>query len=150
MSRWLRVLLIVGAAACAFYGLRPPGVETPPHDSSEAAAGATQAGPGMDTAAGQRAAKERDLDLPPEARATIAAIERGGPFEYERDGVVFQNREGRLPARPRGYYREYTVKTPGSRDRGARRIVAGGQPPEVFYFSDDHYATFRRVEEPLP
>ena len=61
---------------------------------------------------------------------------------------MFQNREGRLPQQPRGYYREYTVATPGSSDRGARRIVAGGQPPEVFYYTDDHYATFRRFEVP--
>lgn len=84
--------------------------------------------------------------LPPEAITTLAAIERGGPFPYDRDGSVFQNRERRLPDQPRGYYREYTVPTPGSRDRGARRIVAGGQPPEVYYYTDDHYRTFRRVE----
>jgi guanyl-specific ribonuclease Sa len=84
--------------------------------------------------------------LPPEAGATLELIESGGPFPYERDGSIFQNREGRLPARPRGYYREYTVSTPGSRDRGARRIVSGGDPPEVYYYTDDHYRTFRRVE----
>lgn len=86
--------------------------------------------------------------LPPEAVATLQRIERGGPFPYSRDGVVFQNREGRLPARSRGYYREYTVPTPGSPDRGARRIIAGGEPPEVFYYTDDHYRSFRRVERP--
>jgi len=86
--------------------------------------------------------------LPPEAVTTLEAIERGGPYAYDRDGTVFQNREGHLPAMPRGYYREYTVVTPGSRDRGARRIVAGGQPPEVFYYTDDHYRTFRRLEVP--
>jgi ribonuclease T1 len=84
--------------------------------------------------------------LPPEAIATLERIERGGPFPYERDGTVFQNRERRLPAQPRGYYREYTVPTPGSRDRGARRIVSGGDPPEVFYYTDDHYRSFREVE----
>ncbi|NJD31229.1 MAG: ribonuclease [Gammaproteobacteria bacterium] len=84
--------------------------------------------------------------LPPEAIGTLHAIERGGPYPYARDGVVFQNRERRLPGRPRGYYREYTVETPGAGDRGARRIVAGGDPPEVFYYTDDHYRTFRRVE----
>lgn len=87
-----------------------------------------------------------DAWLPPEAVATLELIEAGGPFPYRRDGVTFENRERRLPAEPRGYYREYTVPTPGSRDRGARRIVAGGDPPEVFYYTADHYRSFRRVE----
>ena len=82
----------------------------------------------------------------PEAVATLEQIERGGPFPYDRDGSVFQNRERHLPDQPRGYYREYTVATPGARDRGARRIVTGGQPPEVYYYTDDHYRSFRRVE----
>ena len=87
--------------------------------------------------------------LPPEAIETLALIQRGGPFPYRKDGTTFQNRERLLPARPRGYYREYTVPTPGSRDRGARRIVAGGNPPEVFYYTADHYSSFRQIE-PLP
>jgi len=86
--------------------------------------------------------------LPSEAIATLRAIERGGPFPYERDGVVFQNRERRLPDRPRGYYHEYTVRTPSASDRGARRIIVGGDPPEVYYYTDDHYRSFRRVEPP--
>jgi len=85
-------------------------------------------------------------ELPPEAREAIALIRRGGPFPHRRDGAVFQNRERRLPAQRRGYYREYTVPTPGARDRGARRVVAGASG-ELFY-SGDHYRTFRRVEEP--
>jgi ribonuclease T1 len=84
-------------------------------------------------------------ELPGEAKATLALIKAGGPFPYERDGTAFGNREGRLPQRERGYYREYTVKTPGSRDRGARRIVAGR--PGEYYYSDDHYQTFRRILE---
>lgn len=84
-------------------------------------------------------------DLPREARATLALIKAGGPFPYARDGVTFQNRERLLPARPRGYYREYTVPTPGSRDRGARRIVAGRGAE--FYYTADHYRSFRRVVE---
>ena len=87
--------------------------------------------------------------LPPEAHATLALIDRGGPFPHRQDGTTFQNRERLLPAKPRGYYREYTVPTPGSRDRGARRIVAGGNPPEVFYYTADHYSSFRQIE-PLP
>jgi guanyl-specific ribonuclease Sa len=84
--------------------------------------------------------------LPPEAIETLQAIDQGGPFPYSRDGVTFQNRERRLPERPRGYYREYTVPTPGENDRGARRIVAGGNPPEVYYYTADHYRSFRQVE----
>ncbi|MGQ0511314.1 MAG: ribonuclease domain-containing protein [Betaproteobacteria bacterium] len=86
--------------------------------------------------------------LPPEARATLALIRKGGPFPYQKDGSTFGNREGLLPRRPRGYYREFTVKTPGSRDRGARRIVAGGgRSPGEFYYTDDHYRSFRRILE---
>jgi guanyl-specific ribonuclease Sa len=84
--------------------------------------------------------------LPPEANETLRLIAADGPFPYDRDGTVFQNREGRLPARPRGYYREYTVETPGSPDRGARRIVTGGDPPAEFFYTDDHYRSFRRLE----
>ena len=81
--------------------------------------------------------------LPPEARITLDLIRRGGPFPYWRDGAVFSNRERRLPPRPRGWYREYTVPTPGSRDRGARRIVTRGS--DEFYWTADHYTTFRRI-----
>lgn len=84
-------------------------------------------------------------ELPPEADATLALIKKGGPFPYQRDGVVFNNFERRLPVRKRGYYREYTVRTPGARDRGARRIVAGRNGE--FYYTDDHYRSFRRIRE---
>jgi ribonuclease T1 len=84
--------------------------------------------------------------LPDEARATLRLIDAGGPFPYRRDGIVFQNRERRLPQHPTGYYREYTVPTPGSRDRGARRIIAGDKPPVVFYYTADHYKSFSRIE----
>ncbi len=88
-------------------------------------------------------------DLPPEGREVYALIRKGGPFRYDRDGVVFQNRERLLPARPRGHYREYTVRTPGVTSRGARRIVCGGAPtaPEACYFSADHYQSFKRIRE---
>lgn len=85
-------------------------------------------------------------DLPVEARETLRLIDAGGPYPYRRDGITFQNRERRLPEQPRGYYREFTVPTPGSRDRGARRIVTGDQPPTVFYYTADHYKTFRRIK----
>lgn len=88
----------------------------------------------------------RVVGLPQEAFDTLRLIEAGGPYPYDRDGTVFQNREGRLPSRPRGYYREYTVDTPGSPDRGARRLVTGGNPPSEFFYTDDHYRTFRQIE----
>ena len=86
-------------------------------------------------------------DLPPQGRQTLQLIHDGGPFPYSKDGTVFGNRERLLPAKQRGYYLEYTVKTPGSRDRGARRIVCGGQPrtPDACYYTGDHYASFKRI-----
>jgi ribonuclease T1 len=82
-------------------------------------------------------------ELPREARATLALIEKGGPYPYAKDGAIFGNREAQLPRQKRGYYREYTVKTPGERTRGARRIIsgAGGE----LYYTDDHYNHFRRI-----
>lgn len=85
----------------------------------------------------------REQALPREAQTTLRLIRKGGPFPYAKDGAVFQNREGLLPKNPRGYYREYTVITPGEGDRGARRIVAG-QNGELYY-TDDHYDSFKRV-----
>ena len=84
-------------------------------------------------------------DLPKEARQTIVLIRKGGPFPYKRDGIVFGNFERRLPAHERGYYREFTVRTPGSRDRGARRVISG--KAGELYYSDDHYESFKRVLE---
>lgn len=83
--------------------------------------------------------------LPPEGRQTLQLIRDGGPFRYERDGVTFQNREGILPSQKRGYYREYTVPTPGEEDRGARRIVTGDRGER--YYTDDHYDSFRVIRE---
>ncbi len=87
--------------------------------------------------------------LPPQGRETYRLIHVGGPFPYSKDGTVFGNRERLLPSRQRGYYREYTVKTPGSRDRGARRIVCGGpaRTPDACYYTSDHYASFSRIVE---
>ena len=87
-----------------------------------------------------------DAFLPAEAMRTIALIQRGGPFPHRQDGATFGNREHRLPQKPRGWYREYTVDTPGLDHRGARRIVTGGRPPSEWYYTDDHYDSFRRVE----
>jgi ribonuclease T1 len=88
-------------------------------------------------------------DLPREARETLALLRAGGPYPFRKDGTVFGNRERQLPLQPRGYYTEYTVPTPGSRDRGARRIVAGGDPrvSGEYWYTDDHYRSFRRIRE---
>jgi ribonuclease T1 len=85
--------------------------------------------------------------LPKEAQKTLTLIAQGGPFPYQRDGVVFGNREQRLPAHTHGYYHEYTVPTPGIRTRGARRIICGGDARSITecYYSNDHYETFRRI-----
>ena len=87
-------------------------------------------------------------ELPSQARTTYRLIFKGGPFPYDKDGTVFGNRERLLPSHPRGYYREYTVKTPWARDRGARRIVCGGEPPtqpQACYYTSDHYNSFRKI-----
>lgn len=87
-------------------------------------------------------------ELPREAQQTEQLIRAGGPFPFVKDGVTFGNRERLLPRRARGFYREYTVPTPGARNRGARRIVCGGtqaRQPEICYYSEDHYASFRRI-----
>ncbi len=87
-------------------------------------------------------------DLSPEARKTEQLIHAGGPFPYSRDGVVFGNRENRLERRPRGYYHEYTVPTPGARNRGARRIICGGAKPtepDACFYTEDHYNSFHRI-----
>jgi ribonuclease T1 len=84
-------------------------------------------------------------DLPAEARQTLELIKSNGPFPYKQDGTTFGNRERRLPFRASGYYREYTVKTPGAKDRGARRIIAGNGGE--FYYTADHYRTFMRIRD---
>lgn len=92
-------------------------------------------------------------ELPAEARQTLELIRKGGPFPYRQDGVVFGNREKLLPPRPRGHYREYTVRTPGVRDRGARRIITGSaaggdaKTANEYWYSEDHYNSFRRIAE---
>jgi len=88
-------------------------------------------------------------ELPKEGRATYALIHEGGPFPYDKDGSVFGNRERQLPAKKRGYYREYTVRTPGVAHRGARRIVCGGakRMPDACYYTSDHYTSFREIRQ---
>jgi ribonuclease T1 len=88
-------------------------------------------------------------DLPKQAQVTLLLIKRGGPFPYAQDGAIFGNYEGVLPKQKRGYYHEFTVKTPGVRNRGARRIIVGGEPvmSREYYYTDNHYATFKRIKE---
>jgi len=91
----------------------------------------------------------RVAELPDAGRKTYELIRLGGPFPHEKDGTVFGNRERQLPASQRGYYREYTVRTPGAHTRGARRIVCGGpaRTPHACYYTADHYASFRKIVE---
>ncbi|MEW1637237.1 ribonuclease domain-containing protein [Streptomyces sp. NPDC093801] len=123
--------VLVGAAGCG--GGSAPAAPAP----ATAGAGATAPGwaKGMATV--------RADALPPQAREVLALIDKGGPYAYRQDGTVFGNFEKALPQRKRGYYHEYTVRTPGERDRGARRIVTG--EGGEFYYTDDHYETFRAV-----
>ena len=104
---------------------------------------------GLARTTGSALAEVTLIDLPKEAQEVYALVVKGGPFHYDRDGVVFGNREKLLPGKPRGYYHEYTVRTPGARDRAARRMVCGGpkKTPEVCYYSDDHYQSFRRIRQ---
>jgi ribonuclease T1 len=88
-------------------------------------------------------------DLPKEARDVLVLIHNGGPYRYDRDGVVFSNFENLLPAKPKGYYHEYTVHTPGAKGRGARRIICGGaaRTPDECFYTSDHYRSFKRIRE---
>lgn len=136
--------LLVGLAVLAWWAWQ----RMPPALHPVAAPGPSATTPAStDDATG---AQSRDDGLPLQADATARHILQGGPFVHRQDGAVFQNREHLLPTQPRGYYREYTVETPGSPDRGARRIIAGGDPPVALYYSDDHYRSFRRVSVPAP
>jgi ribonuclease T1 len=135
--RWMRSVLLVALALAVASGWLSR--ETPRGSPPAQGSGAT-------TEVAQGPA--HDESLPTEAHDTLRLIMSDGPFPFDRDGTVFQNREGRLPTQPRGYYREYTVITPGSEDRGARRIVTGGDPPIEFHYTDDHYRRFRRIEAP--
>ncbi len=158
LPTWALAVLVIAAAVAYFLTQqrgapapigdaqheRLPPAPSPPIASAPAPAAPTTPPPGV----------KRGLDLEGigdaderEAIAEVArAIDRGGPFAYRKDGTVFENRERRLTARPRGHWREYTVPTPGEDDRGARRLVAG-EDGELFY-SRDHYRTFRRVRPP--
>jgi ribonuclease T1 len=127
-------------------GCRPASGGAPEHGPSTAATGAHTARDSSREMPGTPRSGLRTIAydaLPPEARDTAARIFAGGPFPFDRDGIVFENREGLLPRRERGYYREYTVVTPGSDDRGARRIVSGREGE--LYYTDDHYGSFQEI-----
>lgn len=114
---------------------------------------AAGAGPAWARESAKNSAEIAVAELPAEARDTLSLIRRGGPFRYRQDGTVFGNRERLLPAKERGYYREYTVPTPGAKDRGARRIIAGSgsgsdaRTSGEYFYTDDHYNSFRRIKE---
>jgi guanyl-specific ribonuclease Sa len=160
MRRHLRNPWVWVAAALLFalWLLWPRAVESPaptpstlpvPESNSATAPRAPAATPPAGALPDNRnAARTAPAFLPPEALDTLALIERGGPFPHRQDGSVFGNRERRLPSKPRGYYLEYTVDTPGLSHRGARRIVTGGTPPEAWYYTDDHYGSFRAFAWP--
>ncbi|MGN6111563.1 MAG: ribonuclease domain-containing protein [Luteimonas sp.] len=147
---WAIVVLLAALALWTWHQRDGAGIADAPAASARAPAGAGgTARPGRE-ARDEVAARPSQRDaafLPPQALDTLALIESGGPFPYRQDGATFQNREHRLPARESGYYREYTVETPGSPDRGARRIIAGGDPPAEFFYTDDHYDSFRRFTD---
>lgn len=123
-----------GPSAPKASGARSPGARTSPS--------ATRPAAGRDARSGLRVVALGEL--PREAQATVALVDRGGPFPYAQDGVTFGNYKLVLPAEPRGWYREYTVRTPGERDRGPRRIVTGDHDTQLFY-TGDHYASFVQV-----
>jgi ribonuclease T1 len=140
---WFALLLATAMAIAAC------GLALPPADSATApptrptAATEVPATPSADTDPDSGLPLVSLADLPPEAAETIGLVAAGGSFPYPQDGAVFENREGLLPEADRGHYHEYTVETPGSADRGARRIVVGNEGE--WYWTDDHYATFRRI-----
>ena len=122
------VLVIAGLFACSSSAGTPASAVQVPAGSVSATQGTIRA-----------------WDLPQEARETLHLIKNGGPFPYSKDGSVFGNYEGLLPHEPSGYYHEYTVLTPGSKDRGARRIIAGSGGE--YYYTSDHYASFKLIKE---
>ncbi len=107
--------------------------------------------PTADARAGSQAAEILPADLPAQGKQVLLQIRQGGPFQYSKDGSVFGNRENLLPKQPRGHYKEFTVPTPGAKNRGARRIVCGGEirnpTKSICYYTSDHYASFKRIRE---
>ena len=157
-SSWKRItplLLIVAVILAVFlvewagganFGCNP--VYTPPAESDPVSSPPTGSSPAAVSEAPLQPTQSGGVSLsslPKEAHDTLRLIKQGGPFPYSKDDTVFSNYEGLLPAKSKGYYHEYTVITPGSPDRGARRIVAGS--PGEYYYTSDHYRSFRRILE---
>jgi ribonuclease T1 len=142
---WLiAAVLLIGVWAWTQQSGRAPAAGSSPDTAQQ---DPRTAAIGRDGPAGERTRNDTyPAFLPREAHDVLRRIATGGPFDHRQDGGTFQNRENRLPKQPRGYYREYTVQTPGSDDRGARRIVTGGDPPSEYFYSDDHYRSFRRFD----
>ncbi len=158
-SKWMAVAAVALLAAVAWNAYRTP--DATPATTSSISTDSARTTTALElpppmaedppaTSIAARAPASRDQAtrypsfLPAEAVDTLRLIEQRGPYPYRQDDGTFGNREGRLPRQARGYYREYTVETPGAPDRGARRIVAGGHPPIEYFYTDDHYASFRR------
>ena len=149
-------LAIAGLLLAAWWFLRTPepSAAASPPSTTQATAGSRQVPLELPPPISGRAVAAPDASaplpgfLPDEARQTIALIQRGGPYPHRQDGGIFGNREGHLPDKPRGWYREYTVATPGLGHRGARRIVTGGNPPREWYYTADHYESFRPFSVP--
>ena len=151
-SKWLAVVAVALLAAAAWNAYRTPAGTSPvaigESISNEDGARITTAlelpPPIAENAPATSSAARYPTFLPAEATDTLRLIEQRGPYPYRQDDGLFGTREGRLPRQARGYYREYTVETPGSPDRGARRIITGGQPPIEYFYTADHYGSFRR------
>lgn len=144
-SRLITLVLALGIAVLSYFGVDLQGLTN--NAGNNGAPTATKSANRDAPASDSRTIAESAL--PQQARQTLSLIRQGGPFPYEKDGTVFGNREKRLPLKDRGYYREYTVKTPGVSHRGARRIVAGGpaSKPAEFYYTKDHYESFSLIVE---
>jgi ribonuclease T1 len=137
--------LSLPALAVILLAVTLAGAATPACISPAGMGQAPQTGAGSVSSAQPGTATITISDLPSEGRSTLKLIKSGGPFPYSKDGAVFGNYEGLLPAKPKGYYHEYTVVTPGSQDRGARRIVAGSGGE--YYYTGDHYISFKLIQE---
>lgn len=149
MRRWTIPVLILLVVAVLFWQQRATApVQSAPMPTSVASTAPPSADASIATPVSEPSASAASgsAPLPSEVADTLSQIRQGGPFAHRQDGVVFQNREHRLPGATYGYYHEYTVPTPGVGDRGARRIITGGDPPSVYYYTDDHYQNFRTLE----
>ena len=150
-SKWLAVAAVALLAAGAWNAYRTPAGtspvvigETVSTDGARTTRALELPPPMAESTPATPSAARYPAFLPAEAIDTLRLIEQRGPYPYRQDDGIFGNREGRLPRQARGYYREYTVETPGSPDRGARRIITGGQPPIEYFYTADHYGSFRR------